>query len=213
MAKFHPFTILLEIRLILVFLVFLSTNSYAQLSQLIHLKTFSSGYGGQLFHLEEDSVYLLHYRYSEQNFDASIWQNDPEEMISPELATTMLMYDYNFQYIGKIETAASASLHQPLKKSGDNWFFNSSILSGSGLNIFESIPDLTGDYPNTIYGNAAVLRYNQVSQELAMPFYCECYGTDNFDSNKPLPKFQFSADAEGQKFINRFMGAYMAMEP
>lgn len=196
---------------LLIILVFISgISSHAQLSELLHLKTFPGNHPFRVFHLEKDSVYIVENSLSSQTFDASIWPDDPDEMITSELNTIMMMYDYDFQYLGIIQTPAYSIMYEPLKKAGNNWIFNSNVRSGQQFSEFESIPPLTGDYPSPVFGNSVVLRYNDETETMAMPFHCLCVGDNDFAHNQIYPGIAKQMYGHGQFWANRFAGAYMS---
>lgn len=178
----------------------------SQNSELVHLKTFNGGGPSLLTNLNQDDAYVLTIRNPDDQLDPGIFS--PFEPITTELSYLILLYDSDFEFLGNFELNAGFNLIQPVKRLDNNWMFNSSVYPGS-LGNFESIPALDDSYPSVINGLSSVLVYDSEENSLEMPLHCQCYTVEDFIQNSPIEGFRYSADAEGQKPINRYFGAYV----
>ena len=141
----------------------------SQESQLLYLKTLPNS---ALVPMSRDSAFVIQVTAYEP-FDASIWPESDPYIIDPQLTRTVVMYDYDFNPIGYFEVNTALSYLSPLLRTDSTFIFQQKYLNGE-IDQFNSSPELTGDYPPFIYGQNYILTYNIGSDELKMPFNCQC---------------------------------------
>lgn len=167
-----------------------------QLSQLIYLKTFPKDvfYGSSHFKSLNNGEYYILQVAALNPYDASIWPNSDDYLINPELFNNIIIYDTNLNPIGEFECNAVTRVVNPIYFNGTKFIFQV-WQNFSAANAFESVPELTGAYPPTIYGGNYTLEFDIDNNILRMPFNCSCpFPNGENNVHAPFPQFATMTD-------------------
>lgn len=163
----------MKLRLLLIsFFSLLVNGLLAQQDQLLYLKTFEKTFEFQS--LDVDSLYVLKFNAGVDN--ASIFPNQTAVAIESQITETfnksiVVFYDESFEFINHFEVYLGSPY--VVGKVGNGIHISSSSPSLSlndGDSFFQSIPELTGSYPEEINGSY-LLKYDLENNTLKMPFH------------------------------------------